>query len=396
METADDDQRDLRRVFRTVTLKPWHQYHLSVWIKTEQIRSPDTVRVLVRPSGGPIKDLNLTSLHVQATQDWKEHHVVFNTLDHSEVTVYVGAWEPQGGTLWFDDISLRTVAGVNMVRRDGCPIRVTTLDGSTTYEEGRDFEPWIDPGLGRVRYPGTFDIWHSEPPIILTPGSRVQDGERLKVSYYNTRVIHEGSVQCCLSHPEMDIHLERHLRFVKDLFEPRFYLMNIDEMRLAGWCGLCDDPDVTAGQLFSQRTRRCCDMIRRLDPAAEIVVWSDMFDPHHNAVDNYWQTRGTMKHSWGGLDQDITIANWNRFKARESLSFFASRGHAQIIAGYYDRSDVDAPLQEWLKSASGIKGIDGIIYTTWRNNYQDLEAFSEAIQRLHSDGYGTTSGHRRK
>jgi len=28
-------------------------------------------------------------------------------------------------------------------------------------------------------------------------------------------------------------------------------------------------------------------IIQKLDPNAEIVVWSDMFDPFHNTVDNY-------------------------------------------------------------------------------------------------------------
>ena len=29
---------------------------------------------------------------VKGTQDWTEHHVVFNSLDNSEVNVYLGVW----------------------------------------------------------------------------------------------------------------------------------------------------------------------------------------------------------------------------------------------------------------------------------------------------------------
>src|SRR5436189_154658 len=35
------------------------------------------------------RDLNFAHLGVKPTQDWKEHHAVFNSLDASEVNVYL-------------------------------------------------------------------------------------------------------------------------------------------------------------------------------------------------------------------------------------------------------------------------------------------------------------------
>jgi len=32
----------------------------------------------------------------------------------------------------------------------------------------------------------------------------------------------------------------------------------------------------------------------------EYGVWSDMFDPLHNAVDHYYAVKGSLKDSWKG------------------------------------------------------------------------------------------------
>ena len=78
-------------------------------------------------------------------------------------------------------------------------------------------------------------------------------------------------------------------------------------------------------------------IVRDLDPKANIVIWSDMFDPNHNAVDRYYAVNGSLKGSWEGLPADVTIVNWNSGKAADSLKFFAGRGHKQILAGFYDQ-----------------------------------------------------------
>jgi len=65
-----------------------------------------------------------------------------------------------------------------------------------------------------------------------------------------------------------------------------------------------------------------------------------MFDPHHNAVGGYYLVNGTLEGSWKGLAPSVIVANWNGGKARESLHWFAGRGHPQIIAGYYDVDDL--------------------------------------------------------
>ena len=109
--------------------------------------------------------------------------------------------------------------------------------------------------------------------------------------------------------------------------------MSHDEIRVANWCRACQDRKLSPGQLLAENVRRCTAILKSINPHARVVVWSDMFDPHHNAVDNYYLVNGSLKGSWEGLSREVMIANWNSGKAKESLAFFADRGHKQLIAG---------------------------------------------------------------
>jgi hypothetical protein len=99
-----------------------------------------------------------------------------------------------------------------------------------------------------------------------------------------------------------------------------------------------------------------------------------MFDPHHNAVKDYYLVRGDLAGAWEGLDKSVVIMNWNFDKRDESLKFFADRGHRQVIAGYYDGPV--GQVKQWLASAETVPGVVGVMYTTWHGNYDHIEAFA--------------------
>src|SRR6185295_19991824 len=141
------------------------------------------------------------------------------------------------------------------------------------------------------------------------------------------------------------------------------------------WCECCNPPGLSTGQVLARCVRRCTEIIHRVDPDAGILSWSDMFDPFHNAVDNYWLTRGTMKGSWEGLDPDVWIGNWNHGRAKQSLEFFAGRGHRQFLATYYDRPNWQKFVRDGLEAGKDIPNVDGIMYATWSNDYRHLEEF---------------------
>jgi len=71
----------------------------------------------------------------------------------------------------------------------------------------------------------------------------------------------------------------------------------------------------------------------------------------------------------------VIIVNWNSGQPAQSLPFFAQRGHVQVLAGYYDGPP--ERIRDWLAAGRNLKGIRGVMYTTWRGDFSQLEAFAE-------------------
>jgi hypothetical protein len=100
-----------------------------------------------------------------------------------------------------------------------------------------------------------------------------------------------------------------------------------------------------------------------------------MFDPFHNARKDFYLVNGDLAGSWEGLDKDVVIVNWNSGRPAESLPWFADLGHDQVLAGYYDGPV--ASIAEWLKAADKLPRQPGAMYTTWQQQYDDLEEFAQ-------------------
>jgi hypothetical protein len=367
-----DPEHGHGRVGQTVEVSPYRQYHLSVWIKTEELEEPHGAQgVVLSPAG---HKLAYPQWSVRPTQDWRQYHLVFNSLGNRKVTIMLGLWEGKGGKSWWDDAELEEVGLLNVLRRPGCPLVVKGETG-TVYREGKDFLPVRDPRLPGPATAGEWEIYHAAPPIRLAARSRIREGQRLRVNFYHGLTIHDGQVTCCLSEPKVYALLKDQIERVNRLFQPPGFLMSHDEIRVANWCKACRNRQLTPGQLLADNTRRCVQMIRAVNPRAQIFDWSDMFDPNHNARDNYYLVNGTWAGSWEGLPKEVGILNWFFAKRRENMSWFAARGHNQVLAGYYD-----GPPQQigtWLADARDVPNVTGAMYTTWEHRYDDLETFAK-------------------
>jgi hypothetical protein len=152
--------------------------------------------------------------------------------------------------------------------------------------------------------------------------------------------------------------------------------MSHDEIRVLNWCAACQKRQLDAGAILADNVRTCIRILREVNPGGRIYVWSDMFDPHHNAHKDYYLVRGDLAGSWEGLDREVIIVPWYFEKREKSLRWFAERGHRQMIAGYYD--DKPEQIRAWLDSARKFPGLEGVMDPIWQDNYDDLERFSEA------------------
>ena len=365
------------RLIQQVKVRPHTAYRLSAWVKSRELSSPGAFRLHAIGAGG--RSLTFAEGGIESTQDWKPFEVVFNSLEDPMINVYAGLWGGGTGTLWIDDIRIEELALVNVLRRPGCPLVVKSADGKSTYEEGRDFAPVADEKLGTVPYAGEYAFDHEGAVIRPLKGSRIREGERLLVSWYHPVLTHGSQVMCCLTEPKVDAILRDQVRRVNDLLKPKTFFLSHDEIRVANWCASCRWKKTTPGKLLADNVARCAKSIRDISPGAQLVVWSDMFDPNHNAVAGYYLVDGTLAGSWEGLPRDMTIANWNGGKMGDSLRFFSGRGHKQVIAGYYDTGDL-AGFTAWDAAARGTPGVDGFMYTTWNSDYARLDAYGAAMK----------------
>jgi len=381
---AQNAQYGNGRINQVVPVKPFRYYHVSVAVKTQDFDGAGNTRIAVLTKGGA--SLNHCELGLARTADWKRVDITFNSLDNQQVTLYLGTWGGKGGKIWWDDVKIEPGGLVNVVRRDGAPLKVTSDDGKTVYEEGKDFSPIADPKLGNVPWPGGYQVWHDQPVVTIPPASRLKEGQKVLLSYYHMAIIYHDQVMCCMGEPKVYEIIQWQVEQVRKHVQPDGYFMSHDEIRVQGWDESCARRKLTPGQILADNVKRCTEIIRKADAGKPIYVWSDMFDPFHNApkTGSYYLVKGDgpWYGSWEGLDKDVIICNWNSQKnvRLDSLKWFAGRGHKQMLAGYYDGPP--ERITDWLTDAAKVPGVVAVMYTTWQQRYDDLEKFAETVGRF--------------
>jgi len=387
---ANDPKNGHGRTHQRIKVRPFTNYHVSVAVKTQDFEAADEVRIQMLAEGG--RSLNYLNAGIKKTQDWRRVDVCFNSLESSEVNFYLGVWGGKGGTIWWDDVRIEPAGLVNVIRRDGAPLRVTSEDGKSVYREGKDFDGARDPKMGVAPWPGGYSVWHEQPVVTVPNGSALKEGQRVLMSYYHPALIYDGAVVCCMSEPKVYEILSWQADQMKKRLEPDGYFMSHDEIRAQGWDESCAKRKMTPGQILADNVRRCVDILRKTDPGKPVYVWSDMFDAYHNAgkTGPYYLVKGDgpWVGSWEGLPKDVIVANWNMQKDKrvDSLKHFDGLGNRQILAGYYDADP--ARMTDWLRDAAGIRGLDGVMYTTWQQKYGDLERFASVCWEKQSEKTG--------
>jgi Carbohydrate binding domain len=347
------------RVMQEVHVLPHRCYRVGVWVKTENLQPAGSFAISVLN-----KDRSIASLRASMppTSEWKKVQFLFNSATFDTVRLYAGIWGGKSGKFWLDDWTLEEVGPLNVLRRPGTPVTVRSADGATTYAEGRDYEPLIDP----TYTPNNID--RSAPPLKLTPGSRIQDGERLRVNWYHSLAINNGQVSLCMAEPEL-----------YEIFdaEAKHVLLNMDEIRMGGTCAACRSRNM--GELLGECITKQKQILRKYIPGVEVLIWGDMLDPNQNAHGNYYLVEGDFTGSWKHIPKDLTIAVWGGEPRAESLNFFVAEGFATLVACYYDADDLKT-VKGWLKLADQTPKVRGLMYTPWQKKYGLLPAFGDLLK----------------
>lgn len=359
------------RVMQEVEVQPQRCYRLSCWVKTEALEPKGAFRIQVLTQNS--RNLAPYDPGVASTSDWRKIVMGFNSLEYRKVNIYAGVWGGKTGRFWIDDLEVEEVGLLNVLRRPGTPVTVRSDATGALYEEGRDFAPIQDEKLN-------FRFDHEPPKIKLLPGGRIKDGERLKVSYYHGMGVNRGQVSACMSEPEVYEIWQKQAELMHKYLAPSQYLLSMDEIRAGGSCEACRRRNLSMAQILGDCITRQVNILRQANPKAEVLIWSDMLDPNHNAHGNYYLVEGDYTGSWQYVPKDLTIVCWYYEKRKESLAFFSSHGFRTLAGAYYDGDTLDNP-RGWLDVLDKTPQAVGIMYTTWQNKYQLLAPFGDLLAK---------------
>ncbi len=386
---------DNARFTQAMTVTPWRLYHVQLWFKTSGF-SGNTLNVEVLDFKTQAST-TLTRLYESPTvstptQDWMVFDYAFNSRESSQATLYIGVWGGFSGTLWVDDVLAEETSLVNVLRRAAAR-RFEVYDTSATYTE--EHRPTRQRRRSRPSraHRTRHDPWHTPPVVAVSPRAASCSGRRHGVRWTTTRWCRRSGweVSSCLTDPAIQcLDSKANAMALAPVFQGTGVFLGYDEMRQGDSCEECRATNLTAGQLLARNLQQTVQTLQGVWGTGTPFYLSGLtcFSPYHNAVNDYYDVEGDLTGSWAGLPPGAVIMNWNPTTA--SLKFFSGtdtsvtppQPHAfqQIIAGYYDSGDGATSATEEIQAAMGIKGLTGLMYTTWVPDYSQLAAYATAAK----------------
>ena len=357
------------RVSQEIRVRPHRCYRVSVWVKTEGLQPAKAFQLMALVKN---RELAPRTFTLPATGDWQKITMLVNSLSFDSVRLYAGVWGGKAGKLWLDDWTVEEIGPLNVLHRPGTPVTVRSEDGATTYAEGKDYAPLVDPGYSPFR------VDREAPTLKLLPGGRVQDGQRLRVSWFHPMIVHDGQITVCMAEPALYNIFEEEAQLLAARLHPRRVLLNMDEIRMGGTCQACRGRNM--GELLGECVTKQSRILKRHLPGAEIYIWSDMLDPNHNAHGDYYLVEGDYTGSWKHVPKDLVIAVWGGKPREKSLSFFAEQNFQTLIGCYYDADNLNE-VKAWLDLAGKTPKVRGLMYTPWQKKYTLLPEFGDLLKQ---------------
>ena len=377
LSATEGFQRDsnYRRLIKKVTVKPHRHYRYAFEFRTKGLEGSQPFKVLSRDA--KIKaffERECLKIDYRPTQDWTPCSLTFPSGESDTFYLYVGfmgGWK--AGDFEVRNVTLAETAPRQILRRPGTPRILRNAATGVTYEEGRDYTlPKLYYRLSRQDMP--------DCALALPPGSRIKAGDRLVFSCYAPAVVHGEQVSTCLSEPALYEAMADSAKRIEEKLGPARWMLSMDEFRNGGTCAACRARGKPVGEMYAEAVTRAFNTIRKVHPGAEVYIWSDMLDPHHNSVKEYYNCIGSFEETWKGVPKEIIPCCWYNKKSDLSMPFFSQHGFRTLAAAYYDEKPPFKYSRKWCDVVRETPGAQGIMYTTWRNSYGDLPAFCEMIK----------------
>ena len=332
--------------------------------------------------------LNYQTPAFKESKEWRVFDMTFDSLEFSQVTLRLvrAKGEKSGGPTCR---SSRANSSTSFAAREPrCKSPASTAKRFT--RKASIFPASAIRFLGRDPAPGVYTIWHTYPRATVLPGGRLHIGDKVLASYYVTEIIHDSQVMCSLSDPKTLELVQWQIQQMHKTHGPgrlRHGLRRAAHARLrssgAGQNdhGPASGPECPAGHAD--------DSARSPRQAHRRLVRPLRSFPQRQAGSQTLLSRqrpGPLVRRLQGLSKDIIILNWHGFDDGDriaSLKFFSDRGNPQILSGYYDHDP--AAIKPWLSEAAHIPGVQGVMYTTWKSDYKDLQKYRDAVANWKPD-----------
>ena len=364
-ENFTANQHGHGRIMQSVKVQPGRTYRFTCKFKTQDLNPVSGLSVMML-SGG--KDVTSVKPTLKPTQDWTEVTLELTNSNKTELSIYAGIWGGKSGKFWIDDMKFGEAGDLSYIpRRDGTPLQLKSADGQKSYVEGKDYEA--------IRCLQSLDS------VKVLPGSAISDGEDLVLDCYKIPyVAHEWGrqISLCMSNPALYDYWKAQAVRLHEVIPYKKFLLAMDEIRNGGGCQLCQKSGKSMAQILGDCVTRQDAIFKQIDPNIEVMIWSDMFDPAHNAHNNYYGVVGDYTGSWKYVPKDVTMACWYYEIRDKSLKFFSEQGFKTFGAAYYDADDLTNP-KDWLKSLKATPNAEGIMYTTWQKKYGLLAGFGDLV-----------------
>jgi len=353
------------RINQKIAVAPRRTYRLTFKIRTDGLKPVSGLKAMVYSEGESLASIQP---NVKPTQDWTRISLEYINTDRKAVVIYIGIWGGKSGKFWVDDIRFSQSGDLsNIVRRKGAPLALKSKDRNVVLVEGKDFR--------EIRCMNQLDS------IGLPPGTSIKASEQLELACYKIPYVNHSwgkQISLCMSNPELYEHWTKEARRLYELIKFKRYLLAMDEIRNGGGCLTCRNSGKSMAEILGACFTRQRAIFRTLDPKIEVITWSDMIDPAHNARNNYYGVVGDYTGAWKHVPRDLSIMCWHHRIRDKSLAFFSKQGFGTYGAAYYDADDLTNP-KEWIDSLGRTPNARGVMYTTWQKKYRLLAGFGDLV-----------------